>query len=80
MECGTLRVAAVHVATTQILCFCTASTPSGNPSSYEAVFEANESGRPAVGKLGPFHPGLVVILAVRGSHLKGGLCTAHVPV
>jgi hypothetical protein len=55
-------------------------TQSGNPSSYKAVIEANESGRPAVEKLEPFHPGLVVIVAVRGSHLKGGLCTPHVPV
>jgi hypothetical protein len=55
-------------------------TLSGNPSSYKAVIEANESGRPAVEKLEPFHPGLVVIVAVRGSHLKGGLCTPHVPV
>jgi hypothetical protein len=39
-----------------------------------------KSGRPAVEKLEPFHPGLVVIVAVRGSHLKGGLCTPHVPV
>jgi hypothetical protein len=55
-------------------------TRSGNPSSYKAVIEANESGRPAVEKLEPFHPGLVVIVAVRGSHLKGRLCTPHVPV
>ena len=56
------------------------STQSGNPSSYKAVMEANESGRPAVEKLEPFHPGLVVIVAVRGGHLKGALCTPHVPV
>ena len=55
-------------------------TQSGNPSSYKAVIEANESGRPAVEKLEPFHPGLVVIVAVRGGHLKGALCTPHVPV
>ena len=55
-------------------------TRSGNPSSYKAVIEANESGRPAVEKLEPFYPGLVVIVAVRGSHLKGGFCTPHVPV
>jgi hypothetical protein len=55
-------------------------TQSGNPSSYKAVIEANESGRPAVEKLEPFHPGLVVIVTVRGSHLKGDLCTPHVPV
>ena len=55
-------------------------TQSGNPSSYKAVIEANESGRPAVEKLEPFYPGLVVIVAVRGDHLKGALCTPHVPV
>src|SRR4029077_8306039 len=55
-------------------------TQSGNPSSYKAVIEANESGRPAVEKLEPFHPGLAVIVAVRGGHLKGALCTPHVPV
>ena len=55
-------------------------TQSGNPSSYKAVIEANESGRPAVEKLEPFSPGLGRIVAVRGSHLKGGLCTPHVPV
>jgi hypothetical protein len=49
-------------------------TQSGNPSSYKAVVEANEE------KPEPFHPGLVVIVAVRGSHLEGGLCTPHVPV
>src|SRR5437762_473134 len=38
-------------------------TRSGNPSSYKAVIEANESGRPAVEKLEPFYPGLVVIVA-----------------
>jgi hypothetical protein len=42
--------------------------------------EANESGRPAVEKLEPLRPGLVVIVAVRGRHLKGGLRTPHVPV
>ena len=31
-------------------------TQSGNPSSYKAVIEADESGRPAVEKLEPFHP------------------------
>ena len=55
-------------------------TQRGNPSSYKAVIEANESGRPAVEKLEPFYPGLVVIVAVRGGHLKGALCTPHVPV
>ena len=56
------------------------ATQSGNPSSYKAVIEANKSGRPAVEKLEPFQPGLVVIVAVRGGHLKGALCTPHVPV
>ena len=51
-----------------------------NPSSYKAVIEANESGRPAVEKLEPFHAGLVVIVAVSRGHLKGALCTPHVPV
>ena len=56
------------------------ATQSENPSSYKAVIEANESGGPAVEKLAPFHPGLVVIVAVRGGHLKGALCTPHLPV
>ena len=60
--------------------FHTASTQSGNPSFYEAVIEANQSGDPAVEKLEPFYPGLVVIVAVRGGHLEGTLCTRHVPV
>jgi hypothetical protein len=55
-------------------------TQSGNPSSYKAVIEANESGRPAVEKLEPFHPGLLVIVLFAGGHLKGALCTPHVPV
>jgi len=63
----------------QFLALLTLLTRSGNPSSYKAVIEANESGRPAVEKLEPFYPGLVVIVAVRGSHLKGGFCTPHVP-
>src|SRR6516225_2611850 len=47
-----------------------------NPSSYKAVIEANESGRPAVEKLEPFHPGLVVIVAVsRGSSQRRPLYT-----
>jgi hypothetical protein len=37
-------------------------TQSGNPSSYRAVIEANESGRPAVEKLEPFLPGLLAIV------------------
>jgi len=48
-------------------------TRSGNPSSHKAVIEANESGRPAVEKLEPFHPGLLVVVTVRGGHLKGAL-------
>jgi hypothetical protein len=35
-------------------------TQSGNPRSDKAVIEVNESGRPAVEKLEPFHPGLLV--------------------
>jgi hypothetical protein len=54
------------------------STPSRNPSSYKAVIEANESGRSAFAKLEPFRS--AVIVAVRGSHLKGALSTPHVPV
>ena len=41
-------------------------TQSGNQSSYKAVIEANESGRPAVEKLEPFHPGLLVIVLFAG--------------
>jgi len=41
-------------------------TQSGNPSSYKAVIEANESGRPAVEKLEPVHPGLLVIVLFAG--------------
>ena len=46
----------------------------------KAFIEANESGRPAVEKLEPFHPGLLAIVAVRWGHLEGALCTRHVPV
>jgi hypothetical protein len=45
-----------------------------------ACCDCRRRGRPAVEKLAPFHPGLVVIAAVRGSHLKDGLRTPHVPV
>jgi hypothetical protein len=45
---------------------CPQLTQSGNPSSYKAVIEANESGRLAVEKLEPFHPGLLVIVLFAG--------------
>jgi hypothetical protein len=41
-------------------------TQGGNQRSYKAVIEANESGRPTVEKLEPFHPGLLVIVLFTG--------------
>ena len=41
-------------------------TQRGNPSSYKAVIEAKESGRPAVEKFEPFRPGLLVIVLFAG--------------
>src|SRR5215472_12181704 len=56
---------------------CPVSTQGGNPSSYKAVIEANQSGRPAVEKLEPFHPGLVVIVAVRGLSQRRSVYTPY---
>jgi hypothetical protein len=53
----------------------TLSTQSGNQTSYKAVIEANESGRPAVEKLEPFHPELLVIGCSRGSSQRRSLYT-----
>jgi hypothetical protein len=55
-------------------------TQSGNQSSYKAVIEANESGRPRRGETRAFSPRITGDSTVRGGHLKGALCTPHVPV